>query len=195
MVEYDSNVSDDNKVANIFNEYLSNLVEDLNHHVPENLVNLYCKINLLNKFSFKTEFVSDNKKELQSLDISKVTQKSNIPTKIIKENFDILAPFLFVSVNSSIDLSKFQKIYNLRISHQHIKRILETTKEIIAQLVFYQIYLNFLKTSFMNKYRNFLIKSRNIKQVLKKDLKHKLAYSPCLKNFKNDLMVEANTQL
>ena len=43
LVESDSNVSDDNEAANIFNEYFSNLVEDLNLHVPENLVNHYCK--------------------------------------------------------------------------------------------------------------------------------------------------------
>ena len=53
--------------------------------------------------------ISDIKKTLQNLDTSKATQKSNLPTKIIKENFDVLVPFLFCSVNSSIDLSKIQK--------------------------------------------------------------------------------------
>ena len=43
LVENDSIISDDNEVANIFNEYFSNLVECLNHQVPENLVNHYCK--------------------------------------------------------------------------------------------------------------------------------------------------------
>ena len=43
LVENDSIVSDDNEVANIFNEYFSNLVEALELHVPENLVNHYCK--------------------------------------------------------------------------------------------------------------------------------------------------------
>ena len=36
-------VSNDNEVANIFNEYFSNLVEGLKPNVPENLVNNYCK--------------------------------------------------------------------------------------------------------------------------------------------------------
>ena len=41
LVENDSIVSDDNEVANIFNEDFSNLVEDLNLNIPENLVNHY----------------------------------------------------------------------------------------------------------------------------------------------------------
>ena len=112
---------------NICNEYSSNLVEDFNLHVPENSVNHYCKgedpissailkyqnhpsitaikkIHLLNKFSFKKASISDIKKELQNLDTSKATQKSDLPTKIIKEISAILAPFLFGSVNISIDL-------------------------------------------------------------------------------------------
>ena len=132
LVENDSIASDDNKVANIFNEYFNNLLEDLNLNVPENLVNHYCKgegpVSLtilkyqnhpsitsikknqsLNKFPFENVSVSDIKKKLQNLDTSKATQKSDLPTKIIEENFDILVPFLFCSVNSSIDLSNFQK--------------------------------------------------------------------------------------
>ena len=41
LVENDSIVSDDNEVANIFNEDFSNLVEDLNLNIPENLINHY----------------------------------------------------------------------------------------------------------------------------------------------------------
>ena len=41
LVENDNIVSDDNEVANIFNEDFSNPVEDLNLNIPENLVNHY----------------------------------------------------------------------------------------------------------------------------------------------------------
>ena len=132
LVEDDSIASDGNKVANIFNEYFNNLLEDLNLNVPENLVNHYCKgegpVSLtilkyqnhpsitsikknqsLNKFPFENVSVSDIKKKLQNLDTSKATQKSDLPTKIIEENFDMLVPFLFCSVNSSIDVSIIQK--------------------------------------------------------------------------------------
>ena len=102
LVENDSIVPDDNEVANIFNEYFSNLVDGLNLHVPENLVNRYCKGEdifssaILNKFSFRTASISDIKKELQNLDTSKATQKSGLPTRVIKENFEIIAPFPLV---------------------------------------------------------------------------------------------------
>ena len=102
LVENESIVPDDNEVANIFNKYFSNLVDGLNLHVPENLVNHYCKGEdlfssaILNKFSFKTASISDIKKELQNLDTSKATQESGLPTRVIKENFDILAPFPLV---------------------------------------------------------------------------------------------------
>ena len=43
LVENDSIISNDNEVVNIFNKYFSNLVEGLNLHVAENLVNHYCK--------------------------------------------------------------------------------------------------------------------------------------------------------
>ena len=43
LVENDSIISDDNDVANFFNECFSNLVEGLNLYAPENLVNYYCK--------------------------------------------------------------------------------------------------------------------------------------------------------
>ena len=87
LVENDSIVSDGNEVANIFNEYFSNLVEGLNLHFSENLVNHYYKdkdflssvilkyqnypsitaikkIHLPNKFSFKNASISEIKKEL-----------------------------------------------------------------------------------------------------------------------------------
>ena len=133
LTENDSIVFYVNEVANMFN-----LLEGLNLHVPENLVNHYCKgedpisstilkyqnhpsitatkkIHLLNIFSFKNASIGDIKKGSQNLYTSKATQKSDLPTKIIKENFDILA------------------------------------KQIITLLIFYQIYLKSLKTSFINK--------------------------------------------
>ena len=58
--------------------------------------------------------ISDIKKELQNLDTRKATQKFDLLTKIIKENFDILAPFFFGSVNSSIDLRNI--LQNLKFS-------------------------------------------------------------------------------
>ena len=65
-----------------------------------------------NHISFNTTPLDDIKKELQYLDSSIVTQISDIPTKTIKGNIDILSPFLFVSVKDSICQSNFP--YNLQ---------------------------------------------------------------------------------
>ena len=41
-------------------------------------------------------------KELLSLDTSKASQYSDIPTKILRENSDIFAEFLFANYNASV---------------------------------------------------------------------------------------------
>ena len=46
-------------------------------------------------------------KEIHNLKINKASQSSDIPTKIIKENVDIFAEFLWKSINSSIKSSTF----------------------------------------------------------------------------------------
>ena len=45
--------------------------------------------------------------EIYNLKTNKASQSSNIPTKIIKENVDIFAEFLWKSINSSIKFSTF----------------------------------------------------------------------------------------
>ena len=46
---------------------------------------------------------------MQNLNTGKAIHKSDLPTKTIKQNFDVLAAFPFRSVNSSIDLLNFRK--------------------------------------------------------------------------------------
>ena len=46
--------------------------------------------------------LTSTEKEIHKLKINKASQSSNIPTKIIKENVDILAEFLWKSTSSSI---------------------------------------------------------------------------------------------
>ena len=46
-------------------------------------------------------------KETQNLKINKASQSQDIPTKIIKENVDIFAEFLWKSINSLIKSSIF----------------------------------------------------------------------------------------
>ena len=116
--------------------------------------------------------ISDIKKELQNLDTRKATQKFDLLTKIIKENFDILAPFFFGSVNSSIDLPNIPQ--NLKFSDitAAYKKNSRNDKTNYCPVSI----LPDLSKVFENKYQHFLRKSyRNIKQVFEKDLTHKLA--------------------
>ena len=47
------------------------------------------------------------KKEIHNLKINKASQSSDISNKIIKENVDIFAEFLWKSINNSIKYSTF----------------------------------------------------------------------------------------
>ena len=53
------------------------------------------------------------KKEIEHLilnhDVNKISQSSDIPLKIVKDNIDIFSDFLCASFNSSINLRKFPK--------------------------------------------------------------------------------------
>ena len=46
-------------------------------------------------------------KEIISLDASKASQDTDVPTKVIKENADIFSHFLYPSVNASINNDDF----------------------------------------------------------------------------------------
>ena len=53
-------------------------------------------------FSFSKVTKNEIVKELLSLDTSKASQDSDIPTKILIENSDIFAEFLFANFNASV---------------------------------------------------------------------------------------------
>ena len=130
LIENENIISNDKIIAEIFNEYFSNIVKDLN--IPElankgtdsditdsvqNAINKYethasiikIKNNLSNNLSFSFHEVTSQEieKELKCLDPTKATQGNDVPTKIIKENFDIFVPFLTWDINTSIDNSRF----------------------------------------------------------------------------------------
>ena len=58
-------------------------------------------------FSFRTLSKGDLLYQLNSLDPAKATQKSDIPTNIIKKNYDIFSEFLFANFNNIILTSLF----------------------------------------------------------------------------------------
>ena len=58
-------------------------------------------------FHFKEVNFGEVEKEILKLDKTKASQKTDIPTRIIKENIDIFADFLCTSINSAIKSSSF----------------------------------------------------------------------------------------
>ena len=51
-------------------------------------------------------------KEIHNLKINKASQSSDIPTKIIKENVDIFAEFLWKSIKAQLNLKLFLHALN-----------------------------------------------------------------------------------
>ena len=65
------------------------------------------------KFAFEEIDLASIEKEIHNLKMNKASQSSDIPTKIIKENVDIFAEFLWKSINSSIKSSTFPSCLKL----------------------------------------------------------------------------------
>ena len=63
------------------------------------------KENCTSKSNFNFSFVEkvDILKEIKMLQSNKATQNTDIPTKLIKNNADIFAEFIFLSLNKSVE--------------------------------------------------------------------------------------------
>ena len=60
-----------------------------------------------NLFNFSNLDKEEVFKEIISLDASKASKDTDVPTKVIKENADIFSRFLYPSVNASINNDDF----------------------------------------------------------------------------------------
>ena len=67
------------------------------------------KNNMAKQFSFKYIPKSDVEREILNLDVSKASQDSDIPTKIVKMNTDIFAEVLYYVFNRSLK-DEFMKL-------------------------------------------------------------------------------------
>ena len=54
-------------------------------------------------FSSRKVILKEITNEIKSLDNSKATQSNDIPTKIIKENYDIFVTFITENINNRIE--------------------------------------------------------------------------------------------
>ena len=118
------------------------------------------------KFAFEEIDLESIEKEIHNLKINKTSQSSDIPTKIIRENVDIFAEFLWKIINSSIKSSTFLScLKSADVTPLHKKE--KKTKKITTDLkVFYQLYLNVLKNACLVRCLFILMKDfRNINMV------------------------------
>ena len=126
---------DDRQVANIFNDYLANAVNELNipsiptvsvenadpllqsikkYDTHPSILKIKEKLDKNIPFKFSHITKEDVVKEINALKTSKATPKDTIPAKIIKEFQDIFAHKIFIDFNSSVDQGFFPS--NLKLA-------------------------------------------------------------------------------
>ena len=132
LIDGDEIISDDTAVAEKFNTYFANIVNNLNIEgyetdyvrQPElddisniiekfkthpSIIKIKDNVNIEARFHFEDIDEPMVQKQLASLNKKKPTTFNNIPTKILAENADILSPFITNIYNDSKGKSEFPK--------------------------------------------------------------------------------------
>ena len=148
MIEDNSILENNDKIADTFNNFFTSAVSNLNippfvdpsveiDHIEDLILRIIEQYKnhpsvaaihekTLNKqFSFEYVPNSDIKKEILNLDVSKASQDSDVPTKIIKVNADIFAEVLYNVFNRSLEVGEFpaaMKLANLTPEHKKSSR-------------------------------------------------------------------------
>ena len=87
---------DDPVCENTNDPFLKAIVRYRNHR---SIVTIKKFCNSKSNFSFKNVQKEEILKELNNVNINKATQNTDIPTKVIKENSDVLGDFIFSNLN------------------------------------------------------------------------------------------------
>ena len=136
LVKNEEIISDDVGVANTLNNYFSNVVKNLKtpekfvtDSLPQSLsrhptLNAILKyknhpsMRVIKRFSqrfssFYFSHVDKNTvlKEIKKLNLNKAVQDSDIPVKILKENADFFADYIYLQFNEAVDSSKFADFF------------------------------------------------------------------------------------
>ena len=124
------------------------------------------KENCTSKSNFNFSFVEkvDILKDIKMLQLNKATQNADIPTKLIKDNEDIFAEFVFISFNKCIEQSVFPsklKLVNITPVHKKCSKsskdnyrpvsILSNISKVYEKFMFKQMSEYF--ESFLSKYQ------------------------------------------
>ena len=138
LIENNELIKSDSKTAETLNNFFSNIVQNLNiarytseEPFKENIQDPTLKailkyrnhpsiIAIRNKykisecFKFTEVDQKEIEKEIIKIDVNKASQRSDIPTKVIKENIDIFGDFIGKSYNNTIKASQFYQ--NLKLA-------------------------------------------------------------------------------
>ena len=129
-LEIENVISDDMEVSEVFNDFFVNIVPNLKITEPNvdrnfietndqtsNAISKFrnhpsiAKIKSKNSdschFSFTEITYISVLEKIENLDIAKASQKTDIPTKILKQNSDYFAKYIFENINFCIENSEF----------------------------------------------------------------------------------------
>ena len=178
-------IDDETQIANLFNAYFINIVKKLGLFTKEqsaistknslseveiaiakygnhpSIIAITEKMEKVGNPTFGFDFTSYEKtvKEANNLKIRKVSQKTDIPVRIIKKNIDIVLHFLYHNFNKSLSCStfpaamKYAEVTPIHKKHDKTDKenyclinILPILNKVYARLMFNQIYPYFQTT-------------------------------------------------
>ena len=144
LVEDNSILENNDKIAETFNNFFTSAVSNLNippfvepsveiDHIKDPILRIIEQYknnpsivatnenNLTKQLSFKYISKSYVEREILNLDVSEASQDSDIPTKIIKMNADLFAEVLCNVINRSLEVGEFpsgMKLANVTAVHK-----------------------------------------------------------------------------
>ena len=161
LVENNNIISSEIEIAEKLNDFFSNIIQELNIKVKEDLL---CDVSDINDLveraiqkyknhpsiqmiketfdsnkTFSFDFVSYDTifKEIVSLDTKKATHSNDVLTKIVKANADLFSIFAFNTFNESVISCKFLsvlKLADVKAVHKKASRLEETNYRPVSLL-------------------------------------------------------------
>ena len=137
LVEGNKILKNDKETAKVLNNFFSTIIQNLKipqykeqdpisasisdpvmrsivkYRAHPNIIAIKENFNSSTTFNFLFVDKEDILKEIKHLNANKATQNTDIPTKLIKENSDIFADFIFENLNDSISHSVFPSALTL----------------------------------------------------------------------------------
>ena len=157
IVECDKIIRSDKETAKVLNEFFSNAAANLNipqfnqigrtsENISDPVIKAFVKYrahlsiiaikeNCTSKSNFNSSFVEkvDILNEIKMLQSNKATQNTDIPTILIKDNADVFAEFVFISLNKCIEQSVFpSKLKLANITPVHKKTLKKLKRKLQA---------------------------------------------------------------